>query len=42
MEILVSMIAFFALVVSWFVLPAGPKPVTLPEAALPDAMPSAA
>ncbi len=42
MEILVSMVAFFALMVSWFVLPAAPKPVSLPEAELPDAMPSAA
>ena len=42
MEIVMSMIAFFALMVSWFVLPAGPKAAVLAEAALPDALPSAA
>jgi hypothetical protein len=42
MEILISMLAFFALVASWFVLPASPKAAVPAEAALPDAMPSAA
>ncbi len=42
METLISMIAFFALVLSWFVLPASPKPAVLSEAALPEAMRRAA
>ncbi len=42
MEIMMSMVAFFALVLSWFVLPASPKPARLPEAALRDAVPAAA
>lgn len=42
MEILASMVAFFALMISWFVLPAAPKPASLPEPELPDALPSAA
>ncbi len=40
MEIIVSMVAFFALVVSWFVLPAAPATVKSPIAS--DAQPLAA
>jgi hypothetical protein len=42
LEIMLSLVAFFALVLSWFVLPASPEPARLPEAALPDALRSAA
>jgi hypothetical protein len=44
MEIIVAMVAFFALVASWFVLPASPpltRTETVPQS-VPEAMPSAA
>jgi len=36
-EILASMVAFFALMILWFVLLAAPKPASLPEVELPSA-----
>jgi hypothetical protein len=43
METLVSMVAFFALVVSWFVLPSAPPQVKEVTAhPVPEAMPTAA
>ena len=41
MDIVVSMVAFFALVVSWFVLPAAPRTASATIAS-PDAQPIAA
>ena len=42
MDILFSMIAFFALVVSWFVLPAAPRTVQAPSLAPSEALAPAA
>jgi hypothetical protein len=41
LEILASMIAFFALVASWFVLPAAPRSTNAAEH-IPEGLPTAA
>jgi len=42
LEIVASMLAFFALVASWFVLPAAPRTIETTAHAVADGLPTAA
>lgn len=42
MEIIASMIAFFALIAAWFVLPAAPPAPAARAHTVPEALPTAA
>ena len=42
MELIASMIAFFALVTAWFVLPSAPPATEARAQSIPEALPTAA